>query len=178
MYEIVDIILAVICIANIYQGWRKGAWRMVIEVVLFLAAFVLASLSASWLAAHLDIYSNFLKAADVFSLLNGETCNWILWFVISYLVLRLLFSGILRATPYSKVKGLLSLANHAAGCAISFVLVCCNILILTMFLNTNPIVNMQPFLENSWLRPASNLILEKAAWLESEVRENVAKFER
>ncbi len=164
IFPYINLILILIAVLSLIDGYMHGFMLMLLNVLSLFAALFLAWTLSPAIASVLPLYPR--SASDY----SGSIGNLIytklnagLWFIIIFIGVMLL-TILLR--PLVKLVGkvpVIKLTNKILGAAFGLLLAAFWILVLTFVLSTPLFVNGKDAIETSWLKPFSqsaNQVLE------------------
>lgn len=151
-YWIIDFILAVIVFCDLKTAYYKGFVRMLINIICWIGSLVLSLYASFYLGENYPL--QFLMSYAE----NFESIQYAAWFLICFLSLRGMYHLLNVLIPYSRPKGIFSLANHLLGLAAGLIVVIFNLIIVCFILQTGIIPNGIHILNNTWLYYINQLL--------------------
>ena len=158
----------------IYRGYKKG---MLLQLVGLISTFV--SMIIAWIFS--DVFMNVFhfvtyNTTGIFSLDNfvTENANRLIWFVILFLVIRLLMMVLTPIASLISKLPLIKQVNSAFGAVFSLITYLIYIVLIVLFLSTPIIKNGNQIIENTFLRTVDKHVISNLGFLEDKLEENEA----
>ncbi|NMB18267.1 MAG: CvpA family protein [Erysipelothrix sp.] len=167
-------VLVLFLVFVIYRGYKKG---MLLQLVGLISTFV--SMIIAWIFS--DVFMNVFhfvtyNTTGIFSLDNfvTENANRLIWFVILFLVIRLLMMVLTPIASLISKLPLIKQVNSAFGAVFSLITYLIYIVLIVLFLSTPIIKNGNQIIENTFLRTVDKHVISNLGFLEDKLEENEA----